>query len=145
MSAEVIQLGQKPSEAGRGGAKYDAWIVVAMGGMIVLPAALTLLRVAEPRPGIDPSTNPTPLGYTWSLLLFVVPLVVIAWWFLRTPSFSFQRKSFWTTVAILVPLGLVLDLLFGTTFSPFSTARPLWGSLFRRWEARYPLKSSFST
>jgi len=90
-----------------------------MGAMIVIPAALTLLRVSEPRPGIDPSTNPTPYAYTWSLLLFIVPMLVIALWFMRAPGFSFQRKSFWTTVAILVPLGFILDFLFGNTFFTF--------------------------
>lgn len=87
--------------------------------MVVLPAALTLLQVAEPRPGIDPTSNPTPLGYTWSLLLFLVPLLVLAVWLLRTPGYSLARRSFWRTLVILVPLGIVLDLLFGTTFFVF--------------------------
>ena len=87
--------------------------------MVVLPAALTLLQVAEPRPGIDPTSNPTPLGYTWSLLLFLVPLLVLAVWLLRTRGYSLARRSFWRTLVILVPLGIVLDLLFGTTFFVF--------------------------
>lgn len=97
----------------------DAWIVLAMGGMVVLPAALTLLRVAQPRPGVDPTPNPTPLGYTWSLLLFIVPLLILAGWLHHTPSYSLARGSFWRTLAILAPLGVVLDLLFGTTFFVF--------------------------
>jgi hypothetical protein len=116
---EVIQLEQEPSDRDRRGNRYDAWVVLVMGAMVVLPAALTLLRVSEPRPGVDPSTDPTPYGYTWSLLLFIVPMAVIAFWFLRSATLSFQRKSFWTTIAILVPVGFVLDFLFGTTFFTF--------------------------
>jgi hypothetical protein len=110
---------QEPSKANGSGAKYDAWIVLAMGAMVVVPAALTLLQVTGPRPGVDPTTNPTPYGYTWSLLLFIVPMLVIAFWFLRSPGFSYQRKSFWATLAVLVPLGFVLDFLFGNTFFNF--------------------------
>jgi len=102
-----------------GGSNGGAAVVLTMIAMVVVPASLTLLRVRSPRPGVDPSTNPTPLGYTWSLLLYLVPLLVLAWWFLRNPSRSFQKKAFGTTVAILVPLGFVLDIVFGARFFTF--------------------------
>lgn len=101
------------------GSGYDAWIVVGMVAVLVVPASLTLLTVSQPRTGVDPATNPTPLGYTWSLLLFIVPMAVIGWWFLRHPDYSSQRKAFWLTVGILSPLGIVLDLLFGNKFFTF--------------------------
>jgi hypothetical protein len=90
-----------------------------MIAMVMVPTTLTLLRVRAPRPGVDPSTNPTPLGYTWSLLLYVVPVLVLAFWFFRNPSPTFQKKAFWITIAILVPLGFVLDLVFGRMFFTF--------------------------
>jgi len=90
-----------------------------MIGMVVVPATLTLLRIERPRGVVDPSTNPTPLGYTWSLLLYVVPLVVLAIWFVRHPLSSLQKTAFGATIAILVPLGFVLDLVFGTRFFAF--------------------------
>ena len=101
------------------GLRYDAWIVVGMAAVLVVPASLTLLTVDQPRPGVDPATNPTPLGYAWSLLLFIVPMAVIGWWFFRQPDYSFQRKAFWLTVGILSPLGVLLDLLFGRKFFTF--------------------------
>jgi hypothetical protein len=101
------------------GSRYDAWIVVGMAAVLVLPASLTLLTVEQPRPGVDPALNPTPLGYTWSLLLFVVPMVVIGWWFFRHPGYTLQKRAFWLTVGILSPLGILLDLLFGRKFFTF--------------------------
>ncbi len=95
------------------------WLFLAMGAMVVLPAALTLLRVAAPRPGVDPASNPTPLGYTLSLTLFIVPMLVLFGWLLPTPEYALARGAFWRTIAVLAPLGIVLDLLFGTAFFVF--------------------------
>jgi len=92
---------------------------MAMIAMVVVPATLTLRTVRAPRPAVDPSTDPTPLGYTWSLLLYLVPLLVLAVWFLRHPRYTFQKRAFWITVAVLVPLGIVLDLLLGTKLFTF--------------------------
>jgi hypothetical protein len=54
---------------------------MAMLAMVTIPAGITLhtIRVAVV-PQVS-STNPTPHGYTWSLLLFVIPILVIAVWF----------------------------------------------------------------
>lgn len=107
------------SEPRRCGSPHDAWVVLAMIACVVVPAALTLLRVQTPRDGVDPTTNPTPLGYSWSLLLYLVPVVVLAGWHLRHPEYRLQRTAFWLSLAILVPLGFGLDLLFGTRFFVF--------------------------
>lgn len=96
-----------------------ARIVPLMIGMLVVPAALTLRTVLDAGTLEVASENPTPLGYTWSLLLFIFPLAVIAWWFLRHPEFTFQRKAYWLTVGGLAPIGFVLDLLLGHTFFLF--------------------------
>lgn len=112
-----------PPHGPRGGAR----IVLAMIAMVVVPASLTLLTVRTPRSPVDPSADPTPLGYTWSLLLYLVPLLVLAFWFLGHPRYAFQKKAFWTTVAILVPLGVALDLVFGTTFFTFANRGAILG------------------
>lgn len=96
-----------------------ARVVPLMIAMIVVPAALTLRTVLDAGTLEVASENPTPLGYTWSLLLFLFPLAVIAWWFLRHPEFTFQRKAYWLTVGVLAPIGFVLDLLLGHTFFEF--------------------------
>ena len=53
------------------------------------------------------------------LSLFVVPVAVLAWWFLRHPAYGFQRKAFGITLAGLLPLGFGLDIVFGHTFFTF--------------------------
>ena len=106
-------------ELRRCGASHDAWVVLAMIASVVVPATLTLLRVEKPRGGVDPATDPTPLGYSWSLLLYVVPVVALAWWYRRHPEYRLQRAAFGRSLVMLVTLGFALDLLFGTKFFVF--------------------------
>jgi len=96
-----------------------ARIVPLMVAMVAVPAALTLRTVVAPGTLQVASTDPTPHGYTWSLLLFVFPLAVIHWWFQRHPRFTFERTAYWITVGILAPAGFALDLLLGHTFFEF--------------------------
>src|SRR5437660_12013116 len=95
------------------------YVVFAIVAALVVPAAIAL------RTGIAPvilqatSDNPTPLGYTWSLLLFIIPIAALGWWFACRPDLQFPRKAFWRTIVVLTPLGFLLDLLFGNTFFIF--------------------------
>jgi hypothetical protein len=65
------------------------------------------------------SANPTPWGYTLSLLLFLVPAAVLLWWLCRRRDLRLQRRACGRTLAVLVPLGFVLDVVFGNTFFTF--------------------------
>jgi hypothetical protein len=102
------------------GRQQGVWAVpFAIAAVLIIPAAVTLLSVRDPG-SLDVGTaNPTPLGYTWSLSLFIIPLVALAWWFLRHPAYSFQKRSFWRTILALAPLGFILDLLLGNAFFKF--------------------------
>jgi hypothetical protein len=51
--------------------------------------------------------------------LFIIPLAALSWWFVRRPDLLLVRKSFWRTIAVLVPLGCILDMLFGNKFFTF--------------------------
>ena len=94
-------------------------LVMGILVMIALPAALTLHTARIP-PAVDLSApNLTPYGYTISLLLFVVPIVAIAVWFLPSEQVRVSRRSFWCTIAILFPLGVVLDFFFARFFFTF--------------------------
>jgi hypothetical protein len=95
------------------------YIVFAIAAALVLPAAIALHTVIHPGILQATSDNPTPLGYTWSLLLFIVPIGALAWWFACRPDLKFPRKAFWRTLALLTPLGFLLDLLFGNAFFIF--------------------------
>jgi len=104
------------------GPRISAWIVAVMLAMVVVPATLALLTVRSPLTLQMTSSNPTPLGYTWSLLLFIVPILVIAVGFLPRKEATFPRKAFWWTIGILVPLGFATDFFFASRFFIFPNA-----------------------
>jgi len=93
-----------------------AGIVLAMLAMIVVPAAITLHTVHSPATLVPAGPNPTPHGYTWSLLLFIIPTAVIAGWFFPEEGLHIPRRAFFWTLAILVPLGFLLDFFFARWF-----------------------------
>ncbi len=93
-----------------------------MLAMIVIPAAITLHTVRSPARLAPTSQNPTPYGYTWSLLLFIVPIIVIAVWLLPSEELKIPKRGFWWTIAILVPLGCLLDVVFAQWFFCYPNA-----------------------
>jgi len=93
-----------------------ALIVVAMLAMMVIPAAITLQTVHIPAPPIPVDQNSTPHGYTFSLLLFIIPIAFIAVWFLPSEGLKIPQRAFWRTLGILVPLGFLLDFVFAQWF-----------------------------
>ena len=97
-------------------------VVCVIVGLVVLPTALTLQTVQHPGRLAILSTNPTPLGYTCSLLLFLVPAAVLLGWLCWRRDLGLQRRACRRTLAVLVPLGCGLDLLFGNAFFTFPNA-----------------------
>ena len=97
-------------------------LVLAILGMIALPAALTLHRVYI-SPVVDPSAaNSSPYGYTVSLLLFIVPILVIGLWLVPREDLHISKKSFAWTIAILFPMGAALDFFFARRFFTYTNA-----------------------
>src|SRR5256714_1022620 len=95
------------------------YVVFAIAAALVVPATIALRTVIHPGILQTTSNNPTPLGYTWSLALFIIPIGALAWWFAYRSDLQFPRKAFWRTIAVLAPLGFLLDLLFGNAFFIF--------------------------
>lgn len=93
------------------------WLVLAMFSMLAVPAAITLHTVQ----------NSTPHGYTVSLLLFIVPIVIIAGWFIPREGIQVSRKAFWWTIALLFPLGAALDFFFAQYFFYFPNGQATLG------------------
>jgi|SRR5208282_1620146 len=106
-----------------------AWIVIAMLAMIVIPAAITLQTVLHPAPLIPVDQRGTPHGYTFSLLLFIIPAAVIAGWLLPNEELHIPKRAFWRTLAILVPLGFALDFVFAQWFFDYPNAGATLGVL----------------
>ncbi len=105
----------QPRTHGSPSSAVAAGIVIGMLAMIIIPAAFTLHAVKSPGTlsvGVDAS----PFGYTWSLLLFIVPILAIMFWFLPSEGLEIPQRAFWRTIWILVPLGWLLDIVFAQWF-----------------------------
>jgi hypothetical protein len=87
-----------------------------MLAMIAIPAGITLHTVHVPATITIASPNPTPHGYSWSLLLFVLPIAVIGGWFLPSEQVHIAKRAFLKTLLILVPIGFGLDFFFAHRF-----------------------------
>ena len=72
----------------------------------------------RPPPGAAHSCRPelNAARLTISLLLFIIPAVFIAGWFLPTEGLHIPKRAFCWTLAILVPLGFLLDFFFAQWF-----------------------------
>lgn len=105
-----------------------AGILLGMLAMMALPAALALHSVTTPaRLQVEP--NASPQGYTWSLFLFIVPMIAISLWFLPSEGLEIPQKAFWRTIGILVPVGCLLDVIFAQWFFCFPNPRATLGIL----------------
>jgi hypothetical protein len=105
-----------------------ARVVVMIGFVLILPIAATLSAVR--RPGVFSLEGAsTPHGYTWSLLLFLVPLAVLGVWFQRRKDLKLQRRALWRATPILASLGFSLDFLFGSKILRFDNLQATLGIL----------------
>lgn len=110
---------QTPMSHGSPRSPVAAGIVVAMLAMLIFPAAIALHSVRFPSTLVATNPNPSPHGYTRSLLLFLVPIIVIAFWFLPSEGLEIPKKAFWRTISVLVPLGSLLDFICAQWFFKF--------------------------
>jgi hypothetical protein len=74
----------------------DFKVLVAMVVLLVVPFALTLRTIAVSRPlMMDLKANPSPRGYTWSLSLFIVPVLALTGWLWQRKYNLLQKRAFW--------------------------------------------------
>jgi hypothetical protein len=106
-----------------------AAIVIVMLVMIMIPAAITLQTVHLPVPLMPVNQSSTPYGYTWSLLLFIVPVIVIAAWLLPSEELKIPKRAFGWTIAILIPVGCLLDVFFAQWFFDYPNVGATLGVL----------------
>ncbi|OIO58529.1 MAG: hypothetical protein COX57_11875 [Alphaproteobacteria bacterium CG_4_10_14_0_2_um_filter_63_37] len=105
----------------------SALTVLVMIAVIALATWITLDTVEHPNQLVPTSDNPSPLGYTWSLVLFIIPIGALLVWLFRHPHLPFQKGAFGITLGLLLPLGFVLDLLFAHTFFLFPNTHAVLG------------------
>jgi hypothetical protein len=104
-----------------------AAVVAYLICMLAVPVALTLNSVSTPATLTHNSDNPSPLGYTISLSLFLFPIAALLFWMRRFRRLTFQKTAFFYTLALLAPAGIVLDVLFGNTFFVFENHNAVLG------------------
>lgn len=112
--------GSAPGPVSRSTDKREVALLLA--GLITVftvPAVLALSTVQQPRPLMPWQSDPTPLGYTWSLSLFLVPALVLGSWYARFPVGRVTRRAFWWTVGVLPAVGFLLDFLLAHKFFSF--------------------------
>ncbi|MCK4842214.1 MAG: hypothetical protein KAT04_10080 [Methylococcales bacterium] len=105
----------------------DFKIFFVIIAILVLPTSITLLSINHAQTVIEPVINSSPLGYTWSLSLFIVPMTTILIWLYTNQDKGIIRQSFWIALAVLIPLGVLLDLFFGLTFFTFKNEGAVLG------------------
>ena len=96
-----------------------ATVVAYLIIILVLPVALTLHSVRTPASLVQNSSNPTPFGYTISLSLFLFPMTALLFWMWCHKNLTIQKPAFLYSLALLIPTGVFLDILFGNTFFIF--------------------------
>ncbi len=108
-----------------------AGVVFALLAALLIPIYLTLKTVEVPTVMVPVSFNPSPLGYTWSLLLFIVPILFILVWLHQNSgkgtAKNDSKKAFYLTLGIIAPLGFLLDLFFGAIFFTFANTKAVLG------------------
>src|SRR6516225_6834180 len=118
----------QPRTHGSPSTAVAAGIVAAMLAMLVIPAAIALPSVKRPAT-LQVLADASPHGYTWSLLLFIVPIIVITVWFLPSAGLEIPQRSFWRTIGVLAPIGCLLDVICAQWFFSFPNPRTTLGIL----------------
>jgi hypothetical protein len=110
------------SPAGPPSPRASFWLVAAMLAMVSVPAyfALHTAKVAARPIALTP--DPSPHGYTISLLLFVLPILIILGWLAPREGVKISKRSLAWTVGLLFPLGAALDFFFASSFFLFPNA-----------------------
>jgi len=100
--------------------------VIGMLVMMIVPATIALRSVATPAT-VHAEPGASPHGYTWSLLLFIFPIAVIAGWFLPSEGLEVPHRAFWRTIAITATVGCLLDVIFAQWFFYFPDPKATLG------------------
>jgi lycopene cyclase-like protein len=117
-----------------------AAIVFLLLMLIAVPAAITLTTVRVPGTLVIDSPDPTPHGYTVSLLLYIVPSLAIAFWLLPRERLKVPRKAFWITMGLLFPIGAGLDIVFAHWFFTYDNAGATLGIKVPVWHGWVPIE-----
>jgi hypothetical protein len=123
----------------------DLLALAALMFCLAVASILAIIRIGISQKAIDPDLDSSPLGYTFSLALFVLPCIVFAAWLVRSHRTPEQRRACLLTLIILIPLGFTLDLLFGRIFLTFPNVKATLGILVPGYDLHSGLSGLFGS
>lgn len=92
-------------------------IMVVVG---VVASVTAIFKIQAAPTALYESGNVSPLGYTFSLALFVFPVAgLVAWFATNRSRINRHWKAFWVTFCIIVPLWSLLDIFLANVFFSF--------------------------
>lgn len=103
--------------------------LAALMAMLAVGKLFAIARVGVSQKPLDAALDSSPLGYTWSLMLFALPCAVFGVWIWRSRRTPEQRRACLYTLMLLIPIGFLLDLIFGRAFLTFPNPRSNLGLL----------------
>lgn len=80
---------------------------------------LILVLVAASAIALLPTQLDWNYGYTFSLALFLLPLARLGWWFWKRTDLKAQRRAWFISTAIILPVWCLLDILAARSFFRF--------------------------
>jgi hypothetical protein len=125
-------------------ARKPGLIMLMMVGTLLVPALCTVLTIKRPPPLPDNGPDISPYGYSVSLFLWIVPIVVIltglGWRAVIRERRAIQWRAAMATAGLLCVVSTGLELLFGARFFAFANARATVGVSIRVWRGHIPLE-----
>ena len=113
--------------------KRDVLVILAWAALVAVPTALSQMTLRGMPGEIPFADNPSPYGYTVSLLFFVLPVLALGYWHVRHPRHRVDRKAFFVAAAIMAAVGFVLDFFFAFTFFEFLNPEATLGVHLPAW------------
>lgn len=104
-------------------------VVAAMLVVLAGSAALALGTVGSPSVLLQHGPSSNRWAYTISLVLFLLPSLTIAAWFILDKTYAIERRAFVPAFVAGFLFGCMLDVLFGNTFFVFQNVKATLGIL----------------
>jgi hypothetical protein len=114
--------------------RQDIFTILGMVGTLGLPAMLTLSRVSTRPESVHGVENPSPLGYTVSLSLFLLPVIVLTIFHMYRPRHHTHRSALLAASGVIAVLGFTLDTFFGHAFFTFKNEAATLGIRLPAWD-----------
>jgi hypothetical protein len=115
-------------------ADNDFKVIMAILFLLITATTVALWNIKVPREMVNLANNPSPYGYTWSLVLFYLPIAAVLFWIHTHADFKLPRTAFYCTVIPLVLLGFGLDFFLGTLFFNFPNEAATIGFWLPAWD-----------